>query len=179
MQKIKLLGLNPDADPDTVKFLSCLDLKFPMVAKFSGKKITAPIEKSPPYDLYYIELDAVVKISVLLKSFVYDFESIPSHKILLNKINAFWEKYCDIWSLKQVFEYTHNPEVRIYGWVDEITSGTNKGRFKFGYPDYEDNCDTIDPEDALSLNYRGICDTLAMAINAVLGKNHPIVGAWI
>lgn len=63
--------------------------------------------------------------------------------------------------------------IHIYGWIEEVMYGEDKGKFKAGHPAiYDEETDS----DAVCL---GLFDTVEDAMKAILESNHPDYGIYI
>lgn len=95
---------------------------------------------------------------------------------------AYWEKHFSMnnWTLihkhYELQGYRKRPYdgyvQDIYGWVEEITYGADKGKFKAGHPTYYDE---VTDSDAVDL---GLFNTLQEAKQAVLDNNAPSFGCY-
>lgn len=101
-----------------------------------------------------------------------------------NYRDAYWEKnpnFENNWVLKEKkFKLGKNwlndhNEIRLFGWVEEINIGENKGLIEATIP-------TISNEDDENLSDSeliGYYTSVASAMVEVVHKNHPVYGWWI
>lgn len=64
-------------------------------------------------------------------------------------------------------------KVRIYGWIERVKFGDNIGQFEAVIPTINDNGDGSDIE------IIGYFETVEIAMEEILKKNHPNYGCWM